>query len=146
MPSKPRWSKAKTLSGELCKRFEWSRDGMGHLRIRSSQGLVSPLFSKADYLAMLRHVGKHPKGVQLGSSRTGVVPAASLGNLMARRKGTDAVRGWCSHLAAIAVQEGLIAHKDLGRGPGRGIWLFPKGLGVSAQVSPPQEDATPARR
>jgi hypothetical protein len=88
------------------------------------------LFSKADYLAMLRHVGKHPKGVQLGASRTGDVPDLSLGRFMERRKGTDAIRGWCSHLAAIAVQEGLIAYKDLGRGPGRGIWLFTKGLGV----------------
>jgi len=58
----------------------------------------------------------------LGAAGTGTVPADSLGaSLLAAGK----TRPLASYLAAIAVSEGLIQFKNLGRGPRRGIRLFP---------------------
>jgi hypothetical protein len=126
-----RWESCSTLSKQfreghpVAKRFEWAVDSDGRIHIRSSK---SPeIFSEEDYRAMITHVAGNPTGVPLGARRDGNVPSNSLGALMEQRRNTSSIRGWCSHLAAIAVQQGHLLYEDKGRGPGRGIWLYPKG-------------------
>jgi len=83
-------------------------------------------FSRDDYKAMVEHVARNPTGVPLGSRDPGDVPSDGLGALMERRKKASSIRRWCSHLAAIAVQQDHLSYEDKGRGPGKGIWLYPK--------------------
>jgi hypothetical protein len=128
------WNICKTLSKQIrqgrsvAKEFRWNIDLEGQLTIKSSQ--TKQTFSKEDYKAMISHVSANPNGVPLGSRRDGDVPKNSIGALMERRTGTSGIRGWCSHLAAIAVARGDIEFYDKGRGPGNGIWLYPKNIQI----------------
>ena len=128
----PRWRNCNTLSKQIrrgqpvARQFEWTMDSEGRIRIRSRKSAMT--FSKGDYKAMIEHVARNPTGVPLGSREDGDVPSDSLGALMERRKNTSSIRRWCSHLAAIAVQQDHLSYEDKGRGPGKGIWLYPKGV------------------
>lgn len=124
------WRTGRTLSKQvrqgqpISKPFEWALDDDGAVHVRSSHTRRPQVFRRDDYRAMLAHIAAHPEGIPLGARRDGSVPRDSLGALMEQRKG-EGIRGWCSHLAAIAVQRGHIAFEDRGPGPGRGIWLYP---------------------
>jgi hypothetical protein len=124
------WVKCTTLSKQIidgqpaAKDFIWCIDSGGSIHIQSHQTTQS--FSKEDYHAVIAHVSSHRDGVPLGARHDGPVPMNSVGALMEKRRDTPSIRGWCSHLAAIAVQQGHIGSADLGRGPGRGIHLYPK--------------------
>jgi hypothetical protein len=123
------WKKLNTLSHQIregqpvSSSFSWCKDEEENIHIKSNKTKI--IFSPYDYSAMLSHVNKH-YGVPLGSRRDGTVPGDSLGALMEKRYKSSSIRGWCSHLAAIAVHEGDINYEDKGRGAGKGIWLFPK--------------------
>ena len=104
--------------------FMWRTGVKGIIHIQCK--LTAQSFSPEDYEAMISHVLSHPNGVPLGARRDGTVPMDSVGALMERRRGTQSIRGWCSHLAAIAVNRGRVDFADLGRGSGRGIHLYPK--------------------
>ncbi|MBC8181411.1 hypothetical protein H8E88_09825 [candidate division KSB1 bacterium] len=124
------WIESETLSKQIregkpvSQKFFWTLDNMERIHIRSSK--TSKIFSREDYEAMISHVYSYKTGVPLGSRRDGTVPTDSLGALMEKRHNTLSIRGWCSHLAAIAVQKGDVTFLDKGRGPGKGIWLYPK--------------------
>ena len=74
---------------------------------------------------MISHVSASRGGVPLGARHDHDVPKNSIGALMEQRRGTPSIRGWCSHLAAIAVKQNHLDFADMGRGPGRGIYLYP---------------------
>jgi hypothetical protein len=61
-------------------------------------------------------------GTPLGASGTGDVPQNSLGALLQRR---GKQRPLATYLAAIACCEELIGYENLGRGPNRGVLLYP---------------------
>ncbi len=122
------WKNLNTLSNQVKEgrpvltSFSWSKDDEDNIHIKSNKTKMK--FSSSDYSAMLNHINLH-RGIPLGSRRDGSVPKDSLGALMEKRK-SPSIRGWCSHLASIAVHEGEISYEAKGRGPGKGIWLFPK--------------------
>lgn len=123
------WKECTTLSKQtrqgcpVARSFGWAEDTRGTIYIRASR--KPQTFGRQDYEAMIAHVNAHPQGVSLGARRDGTVPSDSLGALMEQRRNTSSIRCWCSHLAAIAVQRGDITFEDRGRGPGRGVWLYP---------------------
>jgi len=127
---KLKWIESETLSKQIregkavSQKFVWASDNIGRIHIRSSK--TSKIFSKEDYNAMIEHISSYKTGVPLGSRRDGLVSTDSLGALMEKRRKTSSIRGWCSHFAAIAVQKNDIKFLDKGRGPGKGIWLYPK--------------------
>ena len=127
------WKKCTTLSEQIrdgrpvAREFLWATDINGNIHVKSKQ--TAQTFGRDDYQAMISHVSTNPDGVPLGSRRDGDVPRNSIGALMERRRGKSNIRGWCSHLAAIAVQQNDLDFCDKGRGPGRGIWLYPKKIG-----------------
>ncbi|GFO58178.1 hypothetical protein GMST_05030 [Geomonas silvestris] len=104
--------------------FKWCAGSEGTIHIKCK--LTTQSFSREDYQAVISHVSSHRDGVPLGARHNGSVPMHSVGALMEIRRGTQSIRGWCSHLAAIAVQRNEIGFADLGRGTGRGIRLYPK--------------------
>lgn len=124
------WNICETLSKQIrqgrpvAKEFKWNIDVEGQLTIKSNR--TKQTFSREDYIAIISHVSANPNGAPLGSRRNGDVPKNSIGALMELRRGTSSIRGWCSHLAAIAVARNDIEFYDKGRGPGNGIWLYPK--------------------
>ena len=126
------WKKCTTLSKQIregrpvAKEFVWAKDKEGSIHIKSRKS--SKTFSSEDYNAMISYVFANPSGVPLGSRRDRDIPSDSIGALMERRRKTSSIRGWCSHLAAIAVQQNDLSYDDKGRGPGRGVWLYPKDM------------------
>jgi hypothetical protein len=128
------WNKCTTLSKQIvdghpaAKEFLWATDLDGNIHIKSKK--TSQVFSREDYQAMISHVSSR-HGVPLGARHDDTVPENSIGALMERRRGTASIRGWCSHLAAIAVKQGHLDFDDRGRGPGRGIYLYPKRIDCS---------------
>lgn len=124
------WYKCNTLSKQTAKGqptatdFLWATDNDGNIWIKSNE--TKQMFTRDDYQAMISHVSESPDAVPLGSRRDGLVPENSIGALMQQRKGSSSIRGWCSHLAAIAVQNGQLEFIDTGRGPGKGIYLYIK--------------------
>ena len=124
------WKKLNTLSHQIkegepvSKPFLWFKDEMGNIHIKSNK--TKKTFSPSDYSAMLGHIENHKNGVPLGSRMDGTVPRNSLGALMEKRFKSASIRRWCSHLASIAVHEDGAIYEDKGRGPGKGIWIFPK--------------------
>jgi len=118
-----RWKKCNTLSEQKSREFRWCTDDSGIIHIKS--GKSTQIFTAEEYKASIAHVINNPDGIPLGARRDGAVPPNSLGAFMERRRGISSIRGWCSHLAAIAVQKGDLLYEDHGRGPGRGIWLYP---------------------
>jgi hypothetical protein len=125
------WKKATTLSGQIrqgrpvAKEFSWATDVQGNIYIRCRR--ATQTFTKEDYQALISYVSTNPDGVPLGARHDRSVPSDSIGALMQRRRRTSSIRGWCSHLAAIAVVRNDLDYYDKGRGPGRGIWLYPRG-------------------
>jgi hypothetical protein len=123
------WCESNTLSKQIkqgksvSQKFIWRIDDDGSIVIKAKGSTKA--FSSQDYLAMIEHVNSYKSGIPLGSRRDKTVPTDSLGALMQKRRGTSSIRGWCSHLAAVAYDRGHIKYIDKGRGPGRGIWLFP---------------------
>ena len=124
------WNKSTTLSKQIvrgqpaAKEFLWATDLDGNIHIKSKR--KPQVFSREDYQAMISHVSANRGGVPLGACHDDKVPENSIGALMERRRGTQSIRGWCSHLAAIAVEQNHLDFTDMGRGPGRGIYLYPK--------------------
>ena len=116
-------SKQTRLGRPIARSFEWAEDTRGAIHIRARG--KPQVFDRQDYETMIARVNAHLEGIPLGARRDGTVPGDSLGALMEQRKNTSSIRGWCSHLAAIAAQRGDIIFEDKGRGPGRGIWLYP---------------------
>ena len=127
---KLQWDKCRTLSKQTANGlptatgFDWATDVDGNIWIKSKR--TSQKFSKDDYQAMISHILGNRGGVPLGSCRDHGVPEDSVGALMEQRRGTASIRGWCSHLAAIAVKQNHLGFTDTGRGPGRGIYLHAK--------------------
>jgi len=123
------WNECYTLSKQIkegrpvSQKFCWRiiRDGSIVIKAKKS----TQTFSSEDYQAMIEHVISYKSGIPLGSRRDKTVPTDSLGALMEKRWQTMTIRGWCSHLAAIAFNRGHIKYIDKGRGRGRGIWLYP---------------------
>lgn len=128
--SRLQWKKCTTLSKQIvrghpaAKNFLWATDLDGNIHIKSKSR--PQVFSREDYQAMIAHVSASREGVPLGARHDDRVPENSIGALMELRKGTQSIRGWCSHLAAIAVQQNHLDFIDKGRGPSRGIYLYPK--------------------
>lgn len=131
-PKELQWNKCSTLSEQtvhgqtIATEFLWATDVDGNIWIKSKR--TSQKFSKDDYQAMISYVLSSYDGVPLGSRRDKDVPENSVGALMERRMGNTSIRGWCSHLAAIAVKQNHFGFTDKGRGPGRGIHLHSKKL------------------
>ena len=104
-----RWNKCTTLSKQIvrgqptAKEFLWATDLDGNIHIKSKR--TSQVFSRKDYQAMISHISTNSGGVPLGARHDDKVPENSIGALMERRRGTQSIRGWCSHLAAIAVEQ-----------------------------------------
>jgi hypothetical protein len=119
----PQWKRCNTLSEQNPREFQWRMDTQGNIYIKSR--ISTQEFTIEDYGAAIAHVINNPDGVPLGARHDGDVPNNSLGAFMEHRRGTSSIRGWCSHLAAIAVQKEDLLYEDHGRGPGRGIWLYP---------------------
>ena len=123
------WHQSCTLSKQIkggkpvSKKFFWKKEDDGSIVIKAKTS--TKVFSNNDYQAMIDHVTSYKSGIPLGSRRNRTVPTDSLGALMQKRWGTSSIRGWCSHLAAVAFDRGHIKYIDKGQGPGRGIWLFP---------------------
>lgn len=126
---KLQWNKCTTLSTQninglpTAKVFLWAAD-MTWIYIKSNRTIQK--FSHEDYQAMISHVTANRNGVPLGARRDHTVPENSLGALMEKRSSSQSIRGWCSHLAAIAVRQDHLNFSDMGRGRGRGIFLYPK--------------------
>jgi hypothetical protein len=129
------WDRCTTLSKQTVNgrpaatEFLWATDIHGNVCIKAKRSLQK--FSKEDYEAMISHVLNSRGAVPLGSRRDQGVPENSIGALMQQRRGTQSIRGWCSHLAAIAVSQNRLGFTDTGRGPGRGIFLHAKRAGHS---------------
>lgn len=118
----PEWKRCSTLSEQNPREFQWYMDDLGSIHIKSGQS--EQTFTSQEYKAAIGHVFKNPDGTPLGARRDGDVPSQSLGAFMQQLRGTSSIRGWCSHLAAVAVQKEDLRYEDHGRGPGRGIWLY----------------------
>jgi len=134
-----KWNRCSTLSKQIvheqpaAKEFLWAADLDGNIHIKSRR--TSQVFSREDYQAMISHVSATRGGVPLGARHDDKVPENSVGALMERRRGTQSIRGWCSHIAAIAVEQNQLDFIDMGRGPGRGIYLYAKKLTVNDQMT-----------
>jgi len=118
----PGWSICKTLSKQ--KDFLWQYDNNGGVEIKS--GNIQAGFNSNDINIVIDHIYRNTQGVQLGSCITGIVPENSIGGILQNRSISGFTRAWCSYLVAILVSEGIINYEDLGRGPSRGIWLYPE--------------------
>jgi hypothetical protein len=116
------WKTCNTLSEHNPMEFKWHTDYLGNILIKSENS--TQRFTAEEYEAAIAHVFNNPGGAPLGARRDGGVPHNSLGAFMENRRRTSSIRGWCSHLAAIAVQKGDLIYMDHGRGSGRGIWLY----------------------
>ena len=102
--------------------FYWRlEDGVYSIH-RDIAGPTVYTFSTALYTASLEVILRQPNGTPLGARGGGVVPEDSLGAALELPENN---RPLLSYLAAIAVAEGLFQYEYLGKGPGRGIRLYP---------------------
>ncbi len=133
------WKKCTTLSNQTVNgrptatEFDWAIDASGSIWIKAKKTLQE--FTKEDYETMISHVLNSRGPVPLGARRDGAVPENSVGALMQERRGTESIRGWCSHLAAVAVCQKRLGYTDAGRGPGRGIFLHAKKFDTKDQIA-----------
>ena len=101
--------------------FHWCRNNDGVIRIQREGGLRSiAIGADVVYGAFVELLAAQPDGTPLGANATGEVPENSLGALL---DSMGMARPAASHLAAIAVDEGLADYELLGNR--RGILLYP---------------------
>ena len=102
--------------------FYWRLDNAVYSIRRDITGPTVYTFSTALYAASHEVILRQPNGTPLGAQGGGAVPEDSLGAALPIPENS---RPLLSYLAAIAVAEGLFQYEDLGKGPGRGIRLYP---------------------
>ena len=115
-----KWQECNTLA--MQGNFTW-RLNNGCIEIHSDGG--NPAYAEEELKAIVDYIYSKNDGVQLGAAATGNVPENSIGAFMTKRNVPGFQKPHCSYLAAILVSEGLIDFEYLGKGPGRGIWLYP---------------------
>ena len=120
------WNECRTLSRDNLFYWRGSDDDVLLIKRVLEEG-IDGRFSREEYESMINLVVESwPNGTPLGARGDGNVANNSVGALLTRmRDGENGVRPLCAHLVAVAESNGLLTYEDRGRGPGRGLWLFP---------------------